>query len=49
MYKKWKYLCIVDGKKYNIKEALNNKAVTMAELESNGFKPLKEEKNLQKY
>ena len=40
---------IVDGKKYNIKEALNNKVVTMAELESNGFKPLKEEKNLQKY
>ena len=38
---------IVDGKKYNIKEALNNKVVTMAELESNGFKPLKEEKNLQ--
>ena len=36
-------------KKYNIKEALNNKVVTMAELESNGFKPLKEEKNLQKY
>ena len=31
------------------KEALNNKVVTMAELESNGFKPLKEEKNLQKY
>ena len=33
----------------NIKEALNNKVVTMAELESNGLKPLKEEKNLQKY
>lgn len=40
---------IVDGKKYNIKEALNNKIVTMDELELNGFKPLKEEKNLQKY
>ena len=40
---------IYSGKKYNIKEALNNKVVTMAELESNGFKPLKEEKNLQKY
>ena len=40
---------IVNGVKYNIKEVLNNKIVTIAELEEAGFSPLKEEKNTQKY
>lgn len=36
----------VNGKEYNIKEALVNKIVTMDELIKAGFNPLKESKNL---
>lgn len=36
----------VNGSEYNIKEALENKIVTMDELIKAGFKPLKESKNL---
>lgn len=37
---------IKNNKEYTIKYALNNKIVTMQELIDNGFKPLKESKNL---
>lgn len=40
---------LINGKKYNIKEALNNNIVTMEELERAGFRPLKESKNLSMY
>lgn len=36
----------INDKEYNIKYALNNHIVTIKELESSGFKPLKESKNL---
>lgn len=35
----------IDNEEYNIKYALNNHIVTIEELESSGFKPLKESKN----
>lgn len=37
---------IKDGKEYTIKYALNNNIVTMQELIDNGFRPLKESRNL---
>ncbi len=43
-----KIFVIVDGNEYTIKEALNNKIVTMNQLIDAGFKPLKESKNLVK-
>lgn len=36
----------INDKEYNIKYALNNHIVTIKELESSGFNPLKESKNL---
>ena len=47
--KSGKVFVIINEKKYNIKDALNNNIVTIEELETAGFNPLKEEKKLQKY
>lgn len=39
----------IDNQEYNIKDALNNKIVTMDELIEAGFKPLKKSKNTSAY